>query len=244
MTHILIVGATSAIAKAWARKQSHSETTFYLLGRNEQRLEDLASDLKIRGAKKVYCGHFDASDTNIEEMLTCVMKSMKTIDIAFIAHGVLIAQSVCAQSIQETMKSLQINAISAIAILTYLANIFEKQHQGTIVILGSVAGDRGRFSNYVYGATKAALNTFAQGLRARLFHRGVNVITIKPGFVDTPMTHVFPKNFLWAKPETIAIGIDHAIKKNKAIAYLPFWWRWIMLVIQLIPEKIFMRLKI
>ena len=112
------------------------------------------------------------------------------------------------------------------------------------MVISSVAGDRGRQSNYVYGSAKAAVTTFLQGLRNRLHPAGVQVLTVKPGFVDTPMTSAFPKGPLWASPEQIARGIHRAIQKRKDVVYLPGFWRLIMRVIREIPEAVFKRLSL
>jgi short-subunit dehydrogenase len=139
---------------------------------------------------------------------------------------------------------LTTNAVSVAAILTRVANRFEQRRAGTIVVISSVAGDRGRQSNYVYGSAKAMVTAFTSGLRQRLYGSGVAVVTIKPGFVDTPMTAAFPKGPLWAKPHKIAAGIVRAVDRSATVLYLPAFWRLIMLIIRLIPESIFRRLKL
>ena len=137
------------------------------------------------------------------------------------------------------MAELSTNAISTISLLTHLANRLEMQKSGTIAVVTSVAGDRGRQSNYVYGAAKGMVSIFLQGLRNRLHKAGVNVLDIKPGFVDTPMTAEFKKGLLWAKPESVAGSIVNGIDRGKYEIYTPFFWRIIMLVIRNIPESIF-----
>ena len=131
-----------------------------------------------------------------------------------------------------------------VSFLTPVANYFEKLQKGTIAVGSSVAGDRGRQSNYLYGTAKGAKTIFLQGLRNRLTKSGVQVLTIKPGFVDTPMTAHIEKGPLFVDPEVIAQGIMKAIKNKRDVVYLPFFWRWIMLIIKLIPEKIFKRLSL
>jgi decaprenylphospho-beta-D-erythro-pentofuranosid-2-ulose 2-reductase len=130
------------------------------------------------------------------------------------------------------------------SVLTHLANRFERQGFGTIAVISSVAGDRGRQSNYVYGAAKGAVSIFMQGLRNRLHPRGVQVLTIKPGFVDTPMTAAFPKGILWARPQQVARGICEAIEKKRDVVYLPWFWSPIMGVIRGLPEALFKRLRL
>jgi short-subunit dehydrogenase len=131
-----------------------------------------------------------------------------------------------------------------IALATVLANRFEAQRSGSIAVISSVAGDRGRQSNYVYGAAKGAVTLLLQGLRNRLSKSGVQVLTIKPGFVDTPMTAEFKKGALWAKPDDIAHGIVSAIDRRRDVVYLPGFWRLIMLIIRHIPEPIFKRMSL
>ena len=243
MQKILIIGATSAIAEATAKRYATQEANFYLLARNQARLEALASDLKIRGATAVDYKIFDANDyVSHAAILEQAIKQLGNIDIVLIAHGTLSDQKKCEKSFDLTLQELNTNAISVISLLTYLANYMEEQGKGTIAVIGSVAGDRGRQSNYIYGTAKGAISIFLQGLRNRLAKSKVNVLTIKPGFVDTPMTASFKKGLLWAKPEDIAKGIELAIKKQKNIVYLPNWWMGIMLVICAIPERIFKKL--
>ncbi|MFH1493844.1 MAG: SDR family oxidoreductase [Pseudomonadota bacterium] len=245
MQKILIIGATSAIAEATARLFALKGARLYLLARNQERLESLAGDLKIRGAASVDYAAFDANDFSCHEAaINQAIEKMEGIDVVLIAHGTLGDQNACEKSFDLTLRELNTNAISAISLLTHLANHFEAQRHGTIAVISSVAGDRGRQSNYVYAAAKGAVTVFLQGLRNRLCKSNINVLTVKPGFVDTPMTAAFKKGPLWATPEAIAIGIERAITKRKDIVYLPFWWRFIMQIITHIPERIFKRLSL
>ena len=245
MKNILIIGATSSIAIATARLLAEKGFNYFLIARDNERLEKLAADLKIRGANNVY---FDVLDINIFTHHKIILENAKNklgnIDIALIAHGMLPDQKDCEKDFELTLASFNTNTLSTISLLTHLANIFETQKTGTIAVIGSVAGDRGRQSNYVYGAEKASVSIYTQGLRNRLFPYGVHVMTIKPGFVDTPMTQQFRKNFLWSKPERIAKGIIKAIDSKKNTVYLPGYWRFIMWVIRSIPENIFVRLRL
>lgn len=245
MEKVLVIGATSAIAEATARLFAEKGASLYLLARNESRLADLASDLKIRGAVEVGYAAFDACDfASHAPLVERAVESMGGCDVALIAHGTLSDQQACEQSFEVTQQELNINALSFISLLTHLANRFEAEKRGTIAVISSVAGDRGRQSNYVYGTAKAAVSTFCQGLRNRLHKSGVHVLTIKPGFVDTPMTAAFKKGPLWASPEKVAAGIHRAIQKKRDIVYLPGKWRLIMLVIKMIPERVFKGLKL
>jgi short-subunit dehydrogenase len=143
------------------------------------------------------------------------------------------------------MHALDVNFLSVVSLLTPLANRFEANKHGTLAVISSVAGDRGRQSNYVYGAAKSGLDAFLQGLRNRLSKAGVHVVTVKPGFVATPMTaHLPQQGPLWAQPDDVAEGIVKAIDKQKDVVYLPGFWALIMLIIRLIPERIFKRLNL
>ena len=245
MRRILIVGATSAIAEATARLFAASGDALFLTARNRERLAAIAVDLRIRGAQvEIYGLDINRLDEH-ETMLNEAVRRLGGLDTALIAHGTSPDQANCQQSISTTLEAFQANALSTIAILTSLANRFEQQRQGVIIVISSVAGDRGRQSNYVYGAAKAAVSTFLQGLRNRLHPAGVQVLTVKPGFVDTPMTaHIASKGLLWAQPKTVAQGIFRAVEQRRDIVYLPWFWRWIMLAIRLIPESLFKRLKL
>ena len=170
---------------------------------------------------------------------------MGGIDIALLAHGTLSDQAACQQSVATTLAAIHTNALSVISLATLLANLFEARGQGVLVAIGSVAGDRGRQSNYVYGAAKGMVGLFLQGLRNRLSGQGIQVITVKPGFVDTPMTAAFEKKgLLWAQPDQIAKGIVAAVEHRRDVVYLPWFWRWIMAVIRHIPEGVFKRMKL
>lgn len=245
MQKILIIGATSAIAKATARCFAERGDQLYLLARDQERLRDLANDLSIRGANTVTYALFDAQALEQHQhLLDQAIAELDGLDMVLVAHGTLSDQPACEQSIELTLQELHINALSVITLLTPLANYFEQQQHGCIAVISSVAGDRGRQSNYIYGTAKGAVSIFLQGLRNRLAKSGVHVLTIKPGFVNTPMTAVFKKGALWVEPETIAAGIIKAINKQKDVVYLPVWWRYIMLIIRAIPERIFKRLSL
>lgn len=240
MKKILVIGATSAIAEHCARIWAARGETLYLVARNEERLTTIVADLKARGAAKVGSHCLDLNDTDKHEaMLRAAEGAMGGIDTVLIAHGTLPDQTSCQHSVAETLAEIQTNALSTISVLTLLANQFEDHKVGTIAVISSVAGDRGRASNYVYGSAKAMVTAFASGLRQRLYKSDVAVITIKPGFVDTPMTRSFEKGLLWAKPSGVAEKIVHAIDRKKDEVYVPaFWWA-IMRVIKAIPSKLF-----
>jgi hypothetical protein len=245
MNKILVIGATSAIAEATARLWAQEGQRLYLIARNEERLQAMASDLKLRGAESVHYGLLDVNDFDRHEAaLDVAIQSLEGIDIVLIAHGTLGNQKACEKDFSLTLKELNTNAISVISFLTHLANRLEAQRHGTIAVISSVAGDRGRQSNYVYGTAKGALTIFLQGLRQRLYKSGVHVLTVKPGFVDTPMTKDFKKGLLWARPEQLARIINLSIKKQKNEVYVPWFWRVIMGVITTIPSFIFNKIKL
>jgi decaprenylphospho-beta-D-erythro-pentofuranosid-2-ulose 2-reductase len=241
---ILIIGATSSIAEFTARLWAKRGYELFLIARNKARLDLIASDLKIRGASKVFIFVMDVNNfVKHEVMFKEVKEKLGWIDILFVAHGSLPDQVKCEKSVEMTIHEINNNALSVIALLTIAANIFEQQKKGTIAVISSVAGDRGRKSNYIYGSTKAMVTAFMSGLRQRLYKCDVSVLTIKPGLVDTPMTKSFEKNFLWTKPENVAKKIFNSIEKRKNILYVPIFWFFIMFIIKSIPEAIFKKIQ-
>jgi short-subunit dehydrogenase len=245
MRRILIIGATSAIAEATMRVFAERNDRLFLLARNVERVQSVVADLRIRGAESVEYAALDVNDfANHEAAIDRAVATMGGIDIALIAHGTLGDQKACEGNVALTLQELNTNAISVILLLTHLSNKFEAQRYGTIAVIVSIAGDRGRKSNYIYGAAKGAVAIFLQGMRNRLYNSGVHVLTIKPGFVDTPMTGSFKKGPLWASPEYVARKIVDAIARKKNCAYIPSFWRGIMVVIKLLPEALFKRLSL
>jgi short-subunit dehydrogenase len=245
MKKILIIGATSAIAEAAARLWAAQGHSLYLLGRNSERLNTIAADLKVRGAGNAQSAVLDMNDfTRHADVLDAAATALSGLDIVLIAHGTLGDQKACELDFNTTLRELNTNTISVISLLTHLANRFEAQKHGSIAVISSVAGDRGRQSNYVYGTAKGAVTIFLQGLRNRLQKSGVQVLTIKPGFVDTPMTAEFKKGLLWVKPEAIAKSILSGIEKRRNVIYAPGFWMAIMAVIKIVPEQIFKKLKL
>lgn len=242
---IMIVGATSAIAHETAKCFAQDGVEFFLVARSATKLEDVANDLKVRGAKRVETFVLDLADfTRHEQMIDTAVSTLDGLDAVLIAHGTLRDQHKCQQSVSETLHEFTTNCTSVISLLTLLANYFEQQKRGCIAVISSVAGDRGRKSNYIYGAAKGALSIFLQGLRNRLHASNVDVVTVKPGFVDTPMTASFKKGLLFASAQTVGKGIYTAMKSRKEIVYLPRFWRPIMLAIRAIPEGVFKRMSI
>lgn len=245
MKKILIIGATSAIAEATARLYAENGDRLALIARNESHLDAVAQDLRHRGADSVATFVLDANDFDRhEEVLLAADEALGGLDFALIAHGTLPDQDACQRSARVMLDEFSTNCTSTLSLVTFLANMLEPRGQGVIGVITSVAGDRGRQSNYVYGAAKGAVGLFLGGLRNRLHGSGVHVLTIKPGFVDTPMTAEFSKGALWATPSAIARGIRSAERRRKDVVHLPGFWRMIMLVIRLIPERIFKRLSL
>jgi len=242
MRRVLIIGVTSAIAQSTARLFAAHGDALFLTARNALRLDAVADDLRIRGAAKVATAILEAADYERHQpVIEHAYAALGGLDAVLIAHGTLPDQRQCELSAELTRQQFETNALSVISLLTHLANRFEQQGHGTLAVISSVAGDRGRQSNYVYGTTKAAIDTFMEGLRNRLHPSGVRVLTIKPGLVDTPMTAGFQKNLLWATPESVGRGIYKAIERG-GILYLPWFWRPVMALIRALPEVVFDRM--
>ncbi len=242
---VLALGATSAIGEATLRLLAERGARFYLVARNQEKLHAVAADLHTRGASGVAMHVMDLDDTAAHAaMLAAAAQSLGTIELALLAHGVLGKQDETEASYAAAEAVVRTNFLSPVSLITWLANYFESTKQGTLAVISSVAGDRGRKSNYVYGASKGALNVFLEGVRARLDRVGVQVLTIKPGFVATPMTAHLPQGPLFAKPSQVARGIVKAIEKRRDVVYLPGFWRVIMLIIRLIPGRIFKKLNV
>lgn len=245
MRKILIIGAGSAIAQAVSRIFAARGDALCLVGRNPAALEAIAADLRVRGAAAVHVAIMDVNDFAAHEpLLAKAEQDLGGLDTVLIAHGTLPDQSACEQSTELLLRELTTNGVSVAALAARIGSRFEQRRAGTIAVISSVAGDRGRQSNYVYGSAKALVTAFLSGLRQRLHKSGVAVITIKPGFVDTPMTAAFPKGALWAKPQQVALGIVKAIDRSAAVVYLPAFWRPVMFMIRAIPETLFLRLKL
>lgn len=245
MKKILIIGATSTIAQHVAKIYAAQKACLCLAGRDEKKLRIVADDLAARGAQAVHVLTVELIDpaTHVD-MIKQAENFLQGFDGVLIAYGSLPDQHACEADSGLTLKELNTNFISVVALLTQLANSMEKRGSGVLAVISSVAGDRGRQSNYIYGAAKGGLSIFLQGLRNRLASKGVQVLTIKPGFVDTPMTANFKKGVLWVSAETIARGIVKAMNKKRDIVYLPWFWWGIMLIIRSIPERIFKRMKL
>ena len=245
MPSVLILGATSAIASALAREFAAHKFDLVLGGRDREELSALTSDLSLRYGIRAGVLSFDALDpqTHASTLRSFLSGAGNALEGVVVCIGYLGDQAKGQCDWEEARRILETNFTGCVSALNILANHFEPRRAGFICAISSVAGDRGRQSNYLYGAAKAGLSTFLQGLRNRLFHANVKVITVKPGFVDTRMTYGRPGLFLVASPESVAKGIFRAIAKGKDVVYLPGFWRFIMLFVQSIPEAIFKRMR-
>ena len=242
MKNVVIVGATSAIAEEVARCYVKEGAHLYLLARNTKKLEKIKQDLLVRGAAGIHTALFEASDFKSHgECIETVFNTLTSVDVFLIAHGSLPDQEKCQSDVNLTVREINTNGTSIISLLTHVADRMERQKSGNITVITSVAGDRGRQSNYVYGAAKSMVSTFLQGLAQRLHKSGIHVLDIKPGFVDTPMTAKFDKGLLWAKPEKTAEKIRNKINRKSSFSYTPWFWFLIMSLIKLIPKCIFNR---
>ena len=242
---VFVAGATSAIAQALARLCAARGDALFLVARDPDRLQAVRLDLMARGAPVV---ETLVADLDVLERHPAIVEEawsrMGGLDTALIAYGVLLDQQECRDLPAEAARQVHTNFVSPVSLITALAARFEARGAGSIVALGSVAGDRGRQSNYTYGASKGGLAIFLDGLRHRLAVRGVHVLTVKAGFVDTPMTRAFPKGALWAAPARVAEDILRAIDRRQAVLYTPWFWRWIMAVIRNLPRGILHRTKL
>lgn len=245
MKKILIIGATSAIAKASARLWAARGDALFVVARDGAQLDVIVNDLRVRGSPQVASFTMDANDTASHAvMLEQAFLALGAVDVALIAYGTLSDQSACEQDVNLTLREIGTNGVSVVCLMTALANRLEQQRSGTLAVISSVAGDRGRQSNYVYGSAKALVSAFASGLRQRLYKSGVAVLTIKPGFVDTPMTAAFRKGPLWASADNVGARIVRACDGRNGDIYAPGFWWGIMAIIKSIPTAVFVRLKL
>jgi short-subunit dehydrogenase len=243
MQKILIIGATSAIAEATARRYAMQGARLHLVARDVQRLKSISQDLTVRGAVEVSYDSLDVCElVHHAAVLDVAWDILGEVDVVLIAHGTLPDQTKCEASVEYALEQFAINGTATIALLSALAS--RLRSGGSIAVISSVAGDRGRASNYLYGSAKAAVNAYASGLRQRLAKKSINVLTIKPGFVDTPMTRDFKKGALWATPDVVARGIVRAVASRRSVAYLPGFWALIMTIIRAIPEPLFKRMSL
>ncbi|MBY0421041.1 MAG: SDR family NAD(P)-dependent oxidoreductase [Parvularculaceae bacterium] len=243
---IIILGATSAIAGAFARDYAGEGAAFALAGRDAERLRQVAADLEARGAAKAAVVACDLSDASgAKAALAAMAATIGGADIVLVAYGALGEQADAEQAIDAARALLDVNFTSAALWSLAAASLLEEQGGGALVALSSVAGDRGRQSNFIYGAAKGGLSIFYQGLAHRMARRGVHVVAVKAGFVDTPMTAAFKKGPLWASPQAVARAARDAIEKKRGpFVYAPSFWRYVMLAIRATPAPVFHRTKL
>jgi len=242
---ILVLGATSGIAEAcihlWANRGDH----LFLVGRNAGRLAVVAADARTRGA-----GYVDSAVVDLDriehhaDLLAHAINSLGGLDIAYLALGVLGDQSKAERNFHDAAHIIHTNYTAPVSLLTWLANYCAQRRSGTIAVLSSVAGERGRKSNYVYGSSKAGLTAFVDGLRNRIDRDGVRVMTIKPGPVKTSMTEGMEKYKSFADVNKVGTTIVKAIDKGQDVVYVPGDWRLKMAVVRAIPERVFKKLNL
>lgn len=243
---VAILGGSSAIAVAVARRYAERKARLVLVGRDMAALERERADLLVRGAERVELQQADfAAFAGLSEVARAAWAAFDGLDVALVAYGSLPDQAECVALAEAAAAALALNFNSPALLVGELANRFEAERAGVIAAISSVAGDRGRQSNYVYGAAKGGLQRFLEGLRHRLHPAGVTVLDIRPGFVSTPMTAHLPQTGpLWATPEKVAGDIVAAIDRRKAVLYTPWFWRFILLIVTSLPRSIFHKSKL
>jgi decaprenylphospho-beta-D-erythro-pentofuranosid-2-ulose 2-reductase len=244
---VIVLGATSAIAEATARLYAGEGAELLLVGRRGDRLTAIAADLRIRGAAQTATAVCDLADTrNAAFIFAGFVDSLGGVDHVVLAYGILGDQNEAEHDLAVAEIGLQVNFTSAAAWALAAADRLERQRKGSLVVLGSVAGDRGRRANFVYGAAKAGLATLVEGIAHRFANLGPRAVVVKPGPVITPMTEGFAnrQGLTWTTPEVVAAVVRRAADRGGPVIYAPWFWRWIMLVIRLVPTPIFNRLDI
>jgi short-subunit dehydrogenase len=242
---ILVLGATSGIAEATCRLWAERGDSLFLVARGADKVATVAADLLTRGAGYVGTAVADLDRTALHaELLAHAVNSLGGLDIVFLALGVLGDAPESERSFAEAGRILHTNFTAPMSLLTWLANYCAQRHHGTLAVLSSVAGERGRKSNYVYGSSKAGLSTFVDGLRNRIDREGVRVMTIKPGPVKTAMTEGMKGSAKFADVNAVAATLVREIDKGTGIVYVPGIWRVIMAVIRLIPDRVFKKMNL
>jgi decaprenylphospho-beta-D-erythro-pentofuranosid-2-ulose 2-reductase len=245
-SHVVVVGATSGMGRAIAREFAKAGCNVVVAGRRGDELEIQAKDLAVRyGVNASVCA-FEARDFagHDDFLRACEQALAAPIDGLMLCHGVMPEQEDAERDFDRVRTMFEVNYLSMASLLNRAALHFEAQGHGWICAISSVAGDRGRASNYLYGASKAALSATLSGMRPRLARCGVSVTDVRPGFVDTGLTWGRPGMFLVASPEQVARDVVRGIRKNRAVVYTPFFWAGIMAIIRAIPDFVFRRLSI
>ncbi len=242
---ILVLGATSGIAEATCRIWASQGARLFLVARNAEKLAAVAADLRTRGASYVDTAVADLDNTEQHAtLLAHAVNSLTGLDVAYLTHGILGDQAKAEQDFNTAAQIIYTNYMAPVSLLTWLANFCVQRHAGTLAVISSVAGDRGRKSNYLYGSSKAGLSAFLGGLRNRVDREGVTVLAIKPGPVKTAMTASMKGSEKFADADKVAQSIVKAIDKRQDTLYVPFQWQPIMFVIRNIPERIFKKLNL
>lgn len=246
--NVILCGANSAVAEALGRRLAARGWRLHLLGRDLGRLESLAADLRVRGAAGVSCGFIDAAEiVSIPAVFASAMAALaEPLDGMVVCHGLLTDEADRLLGPEELQRMINVNFTSVAALLTLAAEVLSVRRRGFLAAISSVAGDRGRQSNFGYGSAKAGLSTWLSGLRNRLYPTGVRVLTVKPGIIDSPMTaglKIGPKA-LMTTPDVVAADIESAILHGRDVIYTPWFWRLIMALIRSIPESLFKRLRL
>ena len=243
----VIIGATSEIARAVARELAKEGGRLVVAARDAKELALVAEDLRLRTGADVTAMPLDVAAFETHEgFVNACIAALGTVEGVVLAQGFMADQQQAAADWPLARQMIDVNFASAVSLTNRFATHMAANGRGYICGISSVAGDRGRQSNYLYGATKAGFSAYLAGLRNRLYRSGVAVITVKPGFVDTSMTWglLNPRSPLVAAPERVARDVGKAIRKRKNTVYTPWFWAIIMLVIRLIPEPIFKRLSL
>lgn len=240
MKKLVVFGATSAISQAYVNRVASRFDEIVLIARDAGFLDQIAAHIQVISAASVRVVCSDLADIDSHENL--IQETCESVTCALVSYGQLTDQELCKTDTGYAMAQFNLNGGSTISLSARISNVLSRQGGGTLAVVASVAGDRGRRSNYYYGSAKSAVSSFLSGLRSDMQQRGVNVLTIKPGFVDTPMTKDFKKGLLWASADKVAADIDRAIEKRRSVLYTPWFWQYIMLIIKNIPEFIFKKL--
>ena len=243
---VIILGATSAIAEATARLYAAEGAELLLVGRHGERLDAIAADLRLRGAARVETAVCDLAADDAGAAFAGFIAALGGVDHILLAYGILADQQAAERDVTVASVSLAVNFTSAAGWVLAAAELLERQGHGALVVLGSVAGDRGRRANYVYGAAKAGLATLVEGIAHRFAVKGPRAVVVKPGLTVTPMTagYASRNGLLWSSPEKVAAVVRRAADRGGPTVYAPWFWRWIMLVIHFLPTPVFNRLDI
>ena len=242
--NIVVLGASSAIARAIAAEVCKDDQVM-LLGRDLDDIGDTAADVHLQSGAKTFHQECDITDAaQREQSLTYSIQSLGHIDAIFFCHGMMCEQDQALDDSDACARMIEINYTATVLYANAVLKHFEVRRAGVLCFLSSVAGDRGRQSNFLYGSSKAALDTYVRGLQHKLAPSKIHALLVKPGFVDTAMTWGLPGLFLAASPERVARDIWRAIRKRRYTVYTPWFWRYIMLIICSVPRFIFHKSKL